>query len=107
MVSIKRYLIGAIIAFFVFLAVSALFGAPLVGWLGGFKAQAGSLGPIATVLIDPLIWVLQNPLLGSLVAGLAWPLTSVVLIGVFIVMIIVLGFPGAVGALNSAEMPQF
>jgi len=107
MVSARRYLIGVIVAFIVFLAIAVLFGTPLVGWLSGFKAQAGSLGPIATVLIDPILWVLQNPLLGALVAGLAWPLTSVVLIGLFVIVIIVLGFPGAVGALNSAEMPQF
>lgn len=107
MTSLKRYLIGALIAFVLALAVSALFGGSLVGWLTGFKGQAGTLGPIATVLIDPLVWVLQNPLLGALVAGLAWPLMALELIGLFIVMIIVLGFPGAVGAINSADVPQF
>jgi hypothetical protein len=107
MVSLKRYAIGALIAFFVALAISFLFGPSIVGWLSGFKAQAGTLGPIAIVLIDPLLWILQNPLLGALVAGLAWPLIALELIGLFIVMIIVLGFPSAVNVVDPNQIPQF
>ncbi len=107
MVSLKRYVIGALIAFFATLAVSLLFGAPIAGWLSGFKGQAGTLGPIAVVLIDPLLWILQNVLLGAVVAGLAWPLIALELAGLFVVVIIVLGFPSASNVVDPNQIPRF
>lgn len=107
MISIKRYLMGAIITFVVMLLISLLLGSQLSGWLDSVKAQAGGLSALASLIIDPVVWVLRNALLGAAAAAIVWPLFVVMIAVMFALVVIILGVPAAAEIFSSQPRPDF
>jgi len=91
------------IGFGLFIYVIGFFAAPpMISFLLRIDraAQSGGLGgTIVGLVIDPLVYGLQNPLVGAIVGGLFWPLLLLWIILVLLLMII--AFVG--GGLNRAE----
>lgn len=91
MLSLRRYIFVALGFALGLLALGYLAGAPLAGWLNTVKAAASGFGIFTSLVIDPLIYVMQNPLPGALIAGLLWPAVVVLLALLFVMVIIAYG----------------
>lgn len=100
MVNVRRYLLGFVATGVIVFLLAEFLGAPLIAWLNSVKVQVAFLGPIGTVVIDPLILVLQNPAIGALICAVIWPLFLILIALLFIVLVIGLG-ADAVRAVDS------
>ncbi len=87
----RRYLgIGLLFALLV-LGIGLLFGADIANALASVRsAGSNALGILAGVIVDPLIWVMQNPIIAALIVLFAWPFLLIWILLLFI--LVVLGY---------------
>lgn len=94
MMSVRRYLGFAILTAIIVLAVGLLLGPGIASFLQTVETNTGG-GVIAQLVIDPLIWIMLNPVLGAIAAGLLWPLLLLWIAFLFIVIVVGFGASGA------------
>lgn len=96
-ISFRAYVIIAIGTGIAVFLISTFAGASLIGFIQGIQADAVAtgFGGIADLITQPLILILQNPLIGALVAGVFWPLIALLVILLFVLMILSLLSGGA------------
>jgi hypothetical protein len=94
--TVRRYLIVAVIVAVIVFVMSYFFYSPFFTVLVDARARgAAALGPVAEFVVNPLIWVLDNPVLGAVVAGLVWPMLLVWIAALFLVILVGFGSPSA------------
>jgi hypothetical protein len=81
--------------------VAMLGGQGIAAWVFEQRNLAfGSIGVAADLVAQPIIWVMTNPLIGGVVAGLAWPLALLEFALLFVMSLVGLG-GGAAGAVGN------
>jgi|SRR5690606_18721901 len=87
----RRYIgLGLLFALIV-LGVGLLFGADIAAALTSVRgAGTGALGILANIIVDPLIWVMLNPIIAALIVLFAWPFLVVWVLLLFV--LVVLGY---------------
>jgi len=95
-------MLGGLISYRAYFAVAIVVGVItyLIGLVGGdslvrffSEIQGNALGsgisePIVTLFVGPFIFAFSNPLPGSIIAGLCWPLIIVWLVLLFMIIIL-------------------
>ncbi|MCU0497835.1 MAG: hypothetical protein MUF87_10825 [Anaerolineae bacterium] len=94
MMPVRRYLGFAILTAIIVLGVGLLFGSRIASFLQIIETNTGG-GVIAQLVIEPLIWVMENPVIGAVAAGLLWPLLLLWIGFLFIVIVVGFGSSGA------------
>ncbi len=105
MFSGRGYVYTALAVFLVFLGLGYFAGPQLVNFInqtmGGAK---GFIGDIVLLIGEPLKWVFNNPLVGSIAIALFWPLGAL-LVGLFLIMMLIALGGGAVLDLGNQTAP--
>lgn len=96
-ISFRNYVIigvGTGIAIFL---ISTFAGPSLIGFIQGIQADAlaTGFGGIADIITQPLILILQNPLVGAVIGGIFWPIIALLVLLLFVLMILSLLSGGA------------
>jgi len=89
MVSGRGYVFVALGVFVVVLGLSYFAGPQIVSFINQTMNGASSMiGSMATLVGEPLKWVFSNPLVGSIVIAMFWPIGAI-LLGLFLVMMLI------------------
>jgi uncharacterized membrane protein len=94
MMSIRRYLIIAVVTGIIVFALASLAGAQISTVIVNARTQASGFGVLANIIADPLIWGLTNPVPGAVVAALLWPALLIWLALLFIMILVAYGAAG-------------
>lgn len=102
MVSGRGYFVVMIIIFVAFGLLGHFFGPNLVSFINQtMNGARGMIGDIVLLVGEPLKFVFSNPLVGSAIFAVLWPLGSV-LVALFIVMMLIAMGGGAVLDIGSS-----
>lgn len=109
MLSGRGYYVTAIIVFLVFAALGHFFGPNLIRFVDQTMGGARPLiGDLVLLVGEPLKFVLKNPLIGSLIIAVIWPVGAA-LVALFIVMMLIALGGGTVlelgGTVDNMRMP--
>lgn len=77
---LRTYIMVGLGVGLIFFALGTFFGIDIANFFNQFRWQAIAVGlspAIANVIVDPLIWIMLNPLYGAIGAALLWPLVFV------------------------------
>jgi hypothetical protein len=89
--TLKNYIIGAVITAVIMFFAAQFFGPGIAGWLDSVRAdsiRAGISAGLVDVVIAPLRFAFTNPVPGAIGGGLLWPLTALWIFFVFILLIL-------------------
>lgn len=92
----KYLLIGVFVGLLV--AVGGTFaGESIASWVQSVQSQAiaAGMGAIADLIANPLVWLMQNPLIGGALMVIAWPFLGVWLLLLFIMILFGFGADAA------------
>lgn len=92
----RRYFgLGLLFALLV-LGVGLLFGADIAAALTAVRdTGVGAIGILANVIVDPLIWVMLNPIFAALIVLFAWPFLILWILLLFLLVVVGYGADAA------------
>lgn len=99
-ISLRMYILVGVVIGLIAGLLAVLAGQGIALWVIEQRNLAvGSLGAVADLVAQPIVWVMINPLVGGVVAGLLWPLALLEVALLFVMSLIGLG-SGAAGAVG-------
>lgn len=104
MLSGRGYMVTAVIVFLVFAGLGYFFGPNLTSFVNQTMNGANPyIGSLTLLIGEPLKLVFANPLVGSAILALFWPLGAVIVALFFVMMLIALGGGTVLNLGNSVQ----
>lgn len=89
----RVYLLIALFVGILIYLMNWLFGTDIIIWALNLQADANATGQdfLGTIVIEPILFVFRNEIIGTIVAALVWPVVMIWLLLILCLLLVVAG----------------